>query len=82
MYNENIPLQAIFQDNSNGTIPGNSNRYETSDVHVGYAIVKYFNGTFRPGNDGSIASGTFEMECINSNGKIIHITEGRFDIGQ
>jgi hypothetical protein len=75
------PFKAIFQDNSNGTIPGNSNVYTTNDTYFGSAIIKYFNGTIYPGNSGNIVSGTFDLNLINANGKVIHITEGRFDIG-
>jgi hypothetical protein len=76
------PFKAIFQDNSNGTIPGNSNVYTTNDTYFGSAIIKYFNGTIYPGNSGNIVSGTFDLNLINANGKVIHITEGRFDIGR
>ena len=77
----NFPYKATFTDDSNGTVPGNSNTYSTNNFQTGNVVVKYFNGTFAPGNFGTIASGIFEMECINANGKIIKITEGRFDSG-
>ena len=38
--------------------------------------IKYFTASV-----GGILAGTFEMNAINGNGKIIRITEGRFDIG-
>jgi hypothetical protein len=73
------PYTANFIDNSNGTLPNNTNSYSTNKLHKGKAIIKYFNGTIAPGNFGTIASGVFEMEAVNSNGKVIKITEGRFD---
>ena len=73
--------RAIFQDNSSGSLPGNSNTYYTDSVHLGRLNVKFFNGTLNPVHPGNILSGTFEMDAINANGKIIKISEGRFDIG-
>lgn len=78
----NIPNPATFYDNSNGTIPGSSNTYSTNTTNSGNIIIKYFNGTFYPGNAGTILSGTFDFYAKNGNGKVIHITEGRFDIGR
>ena len=76
-----LSFRSSFQDNSNGTIPGNSNVYRTNNIYSGTANVKYFNGTFAPGNSGTIVSGTFQMDCVNANGKVIKITEGHFNIG-
>jgi hypothetical protein len=75
------PYAATFYDNANGTIGNNTNVYSTTNTHTGNIVIKYFNGTIAPGNDGTIASGIFNMECINANGKVIKITEGRFDSG-
>ena len=75
------PFKATFYDNSNGTVSSNSNTFSTSLNNNGKVVVKYFNGTFYSGNSGTIVSGIFEFDAINSNGKIIKITEGRFDIG-
>ena len=66
-----------FYDNSNGSIPGSSNTYTTDNVNTGNINIKYFNPVV-----GSILAGTFEMNASNGSGKIIHITEGRFDIGR
>ena len=76
------PFEATFYEESNGTIPGNSNTYSTNLANTGRVMIKYFNGTFYPGNFGTIASGVFEFNAVNGNGKIIRITEGRFDIGR
>ncbi|MEQ1553968.1 MAG: hypothetical protein ABL929_07315 [Ferruginibacter sp.] len=74
--------QATFYDNSNGTIPGGSNTYTTNTMNTGNVMIKYFNGTFYPGNFGTIVSGVFAFNAVNGDGKVIHITEGRFDIGR
>jgi hypothetical protein len=72
---------AIFQDNSNGSIPGNSNAYYTDSIYTGKVYIKFFNGSLNPVHPGNILAGTFEMDAKNANGKVIKITEGRFDIG-
>ena len=70
------PYEGIFNDNSNGTIPGTSNTYGTNNLNIGKINLKYFTPTI-----GSALAGTFDIYAKNQNGKIIHITEGRFDIG-
>jgi hypothetical protein len=77
-----FPYEGKFYDNSNGTIPGFSNTYTTTDNYLGKIEIKYFDGSSIPFNKGTVLAGTFEMEGINGDGKVIHITEGRFDIGQ
>ncbi len=76
------PYEGIFSDYSNGTIPGALNIFTTADSYIGKVTIKYFNGSYKPYNKGTIMAGTFEMDAVNGNGKIIHITEGRFDVGQ
>jgi hypothetical protein len=78
---KNDDYYGVFQDNSNGSIPGNSNTYYTDSINIGKVKVNFFNGSLNPVHPGTILAGTFEMDAINANGKIIHITEGRFDIG-
>ena len=73
---KSAPNKGEFYDNSNGTIPGSSNTYTTDNINNGNINIKYFTASV-----GSILAGTFEMNAINGNGKIIRITEGRFDIG-
>ena len=80
-YTKEYPYLGLFTDNSNGTIPGNSNSYSTDSTLRASVNIKYFNGSISPLNEGTIISGTFEMDAKNANGKIIKITEGRFDIG-
>ena len=53
-----------------------SNTYETDNINIGKINVKYFSPTI-----GGILAGTFELYASNGTGKIIHITEGQFDIG-
>ena len=73
-YTSTYPYKGNFQDNSNSTIPGNTNSFETDSLNVGKVNLKYLSS--------DIAAGTFEMKAKNANGKVIHITEGRFDIGR
>ena len=61
--------------------PSGSNIYYTNVLYTGTVTIKYFDGKFTPYNDGTILSGTFEMDGENKSGTIIHVTEGRFDIG-
>ena len=71
----NYPYRGILSDYSNsagGTIPTDSNQYQTDDINVGSVIVTYF--------DSTIIAGTFQMNVVNDDGQVRHITEGRFDI--
>ena len=77
-----FPYDAYFQDDSDGTVSNNSNSYTTNNTHNGNVKVKFFNGSFNPLASGTIVSGVFEFKAVNSNGKIINITDGRFDIGK
>lgn len=56
--------------------------FRTSLQHKGWINIKYFNGSFFPYTSGTILSGTFEADLVNDEGKVIHITDGRFDIGK
>ncbi len=76
----NTTYYGFFQDNSNGTIPGNSNLYQTNDIYKGIVNIKFANGSINPLRGSTIVAGTFEMEAVNANGQIIKITDGRFDI--
>lgn len=78
---KSYPYEGDFMDTRDGTIPGGSGNYTTTYVNVGIVNIKYFNGSYSPPSKGTILSGTFEMDAVNSEGKVIHITEGRFDIG-
>lgn len=76
------PYEGSFYDDSNGSLPMGSNTFTTSNTYIGKINIKYFNGQFTPYVLATIFAGTFEMDAVNANGKVIHITEGRFDIGQ
>lgn len=75
------PYQGNFMNTSDATIPRGSNDFSTSEIYIGKVNVKYFNGSYSPYSPGTVLAGTFEMEAVNSEGKVVHITEGRFDIG-
>jgi hypothetical protein len=72
----------MLQLNSNGTIPTGNDVYNTNSFYKAKVNIKYCNGSINPLRTGTIVSGTFEMEAINSDGKIIKLTDGRFDISQ
>ncbi len=67
--------------NPNPSDPSDASTYTTTNVYTGKVSISYFDGTPMPYYPGRILAGTFEMEGVNKNGKVIHITEGRFDIG-
>ena len=76
---KSFPYQAKFQDTSDGTLTSTSNEFVTDDTHQGKFLLKYYNRQSPPPSN---LAGTFEFEAVNGQGKIIHITEGRFDIAQ
>jgi hypothetical protein len=54
------------------TLESDMDPYLTDSLHTGEVnILKY---------DGHIIAGTFWFEAVNSKGKVVKITEGRFDI--
>lgn len=55
-----------------GTVPTGSTEYDTDSAHTGTVTVTDYTTTY--------ASGTFAFDAINGDGKVVHITEGRFDI--
>jgi len=66
------PLGASYFDDSNSSIPGGNNQFNTDSSHSGMVTYNY--------RDANIFAGTFAFDVINSQGTVIHITEGRFDI--
>ena len=68
----NYPEGASYDNFSNGSVPIGSSTYNTDSSHTGY--IKVLNYSFKQ------ISGTFAYDAINDEGKVIHITEGRFDI--
>src|SRR5690554_1289561 len=71
---KNFPFQSAFTDYKNGgTMPTYSNHYETKqDYFLTFKITKAI--PYRH------YAGTFSGEMINGDGKVIQITDGRFDI--
>jgi hypothetical protein len=66
-----------FNDYNNGsTASTNGNTYNTDENNKAKINVAKFNETTKT------ISGTFQMDVVNKSGKVIHITEGRFDIQQ
>jgi hypothetical protein len=59
-------VEAAFNTSSNYI-------YKTDSYRTGFVDNLFYNG--------SILSGTFAFDAINIVGEIMHITEGRFDIG-
>lgn len=64
-----------------GQPASDANTFITTDAYNGTVTVKYFDGSFNPYKFGTIFAGTFDMEAINSKGNTIHLSNGRFDIG-
>ena len=83
-YTNEYPYTGLIQldTDTGGTIPTGSNTYNTTHQYKGKVNIKFSNGSINPLLTGTIVSGTFEMEAINSEGKVIKITDGRFDIGR
>lgn len=51
-----------------------SQEHYTDSAHTGWINVSFYTGT--------IVAGTFAFDAVNDSGNVVHITEGRFDIGQ
>lgn len=81
-YTSGYPFDGYFTDDSNGTIQGNSNHYQTTDIYKGKVNIKFTDATISPLRGFTILAGTFEMEAVNAEGKVIKLTDGRFDIGR
>ncbi len=77
-----FPYKASFEDLSDGTLMNNSNFYQTNAINNGSIEIKHFNGSLNPVQPGTVLAGTFDIKLINGDGKVIHITDGRFDIGR
>jgi len=71
---KNFPYQSAFTGYKNGgTMPTHSNLYETKQDHfLTVEIIKAIPNRHY--------AGTFSGEMINGDGKVIQITDGRFDI--
>ncbi len=81
-YTGEYPYEGMFISESNGTVPNGAQVYKTNNIYKGIVKIKFSNGSLNPLKGSSIIAGTFEMEAVNSEGKVIKITDGRFDIGR
>lgn len=64
-----------------GTIIGGTNYYITDTNNNGNISITHFTGDISLlGQVGDIISGTFNIKLANNNNKIIHLSNGRFDI--
>ena len=68
------PYFGYFWDYTKSISPNDSNQFHPDKVHTGSVNVLY--------NDGKIISGTFAFDGVNRKGKVVHITDGRFDIAK
>ena len=66
------PYFGYFWDYTHSISPNDSNQFQPDISHPGSVTVTY--------NDGNIIAGTFAMEAVNRQGKVVHLTDGRFDI--
>jgi len=72
-HSKGFPYDSVFTDyKDGGTMPTPSNLYNTNEEHyLIFEIIIAQNKQY---------SGTFSGEMVNEEGKVIKITEGRFDI--
>ena len=70
----NYPFRGRVSDmrNASSTIPTGSNEFLTDSLHRGTLVVTY--------EDSATISGTFKMDVVNDEGKVLHITDGMFDV--
>ena len=71
---DRYPYFGYFWDYTKSISPNDSNQFHPDKTHPGSINVMY--------NDGNIISGTFAFEGVNRKGKVVHITDGRFDIAK
>ena len=71
---DKYPYFGYFWDYTKAISPNDSNQFHPDKTHTGSVHVLY--------NDGKIISGTFAFDGINGKGKVVHITDGRFDIAK
>ena len=63
---------ASYFDLSTQDAPVGGNTYGTSPIDTGVVYISR--------NDTNVIAGTFNLNVANDSGKIVHITDGRFDI--
>jgi hypothetical protein len=69
---DKYPYFGYFWDYTKSVSPNDSNQFSPDNTHTGTVTVSY--------NDGNIIAGTFAFDAVNRKGKVVHVTEGRFDI--
>ena len=69
---DKYPYFGYFWDYTKAISPNDSNQFQPDRTHKGTITVSY--------NDGNIIAGTFAFDAVNRKGKVVHITDGRFDI--
>ena len=68
------PYFGYFWDYTKSMSVNDSNQFQPDRTHGGNVTVTYL--------DANIIAGTFSFEAINRKGKVVHVTEGRFDIAR
>lgn len=68
------PFRGSVSDkrSAGSTIPSGNSEFLTDSLHRGTVVVTY--------EDSTTISGTFQMDVVNDEGKVLHITEGMFDV--
>ncbi len=66
-------LGATYDNFATGSVPSGESEFNTDSTHTGFIKITQF-------SDQQI-SGTFAFDAMNDGGKVVHLTEGRFDIG-
>jgi hypothetical protein len=70
---DDYPYRAYYYDYSGGSaLPGSGTTYQTDSTHSGTLTITYY--------DGKVLAGIFEIDMVNGNGELVHITDGRFDV--
>lgn len=68
------PYGAYFTDNAKGALTGTNidDNYNCDSMHTGSINVVYY--------DSHEMAGYFQFDAISDSGRIVHITDGRFDV--
>jgi hypothetical protein len=68
------PSSEYAEYNLHAETPPSPNYYSTTDKVIGELIITHHNF------NKAILNGTFWFDAINSNGEIVQVREGRFDV--
>jgi hypothetical protein len=83
--NKYIKISYSYADFTKGGMPFGNDYFNATDSLPGSILITKYSGDRINGgkeNDGAITSGTFDIVMLNSSGKKIHLTAGRFDIAR